>query len=157
MNPILYMLAGAAALAVAYGVFVGGRKFITAAASLTAAMAGIPKLIKAIVDNSEALNKFSGELEFLRTAVVGGSPNFGPGNPPLAQPPQGPQRPIPSWPGAPPGFPVYTPAPDAETDDTEVIDTTDAELVEQERLEEIRGQGFEAEPEGNPPGVTRDV
>ena len=157
MNPILYMLAGAAALAVAYGVFVGGRKFITAAASLTAAMAGIPKLIKAIAENSEALNKFSGELEFLRTTITGGSPNFGPENPPQAPGAADTRKPMPSWPGAPPGFPVYAPAPDAETTDTEVIDTTDAELVEQERLEEIRGQGFEAEPEGNPPGVTRDV
>ena len=150
MNPILYMLAGATALAVAYGVFIGGRKVIQTAASLTAALGGIPKLIKSIADNSEALNKFSGELEFLRTAMLGGSPNFAPDNPPS---PGAPPRPLPQFPGAPPFIPV----PDAAESDTDVIDTTDAELVEQENLEQIRGMGFEAEPEGNPPGIVKNV
>ena len=115
-------------------------------------MGGIPKLIKSIADNSEALNKFSGELEFLRTAMLGGSPNFGPENP--EQPGAASTRkPLPAFPGAPPFIPV----PDAAVDDTDVVDTTDAELVEQEKLEEIRGQGFEAEPLENPPGIVKNV
>lgn len=153
MNPLLYMLSGAAALAVAYGVIIGGRKAIRAASDLTAALGSIPKLIKSIADNSEALNKFSGELEFLRTAMLGGSPNFGPENLPPQPGPQTPRQPLPQFPGAPPFIPV----PDAEESDTLVIDTTDAELVEQEQLEEIRGKGFEAEPEGNPPGIVKNV
>jgi hypothetical protein len=151
MNPLLYMLSGAAALAVAYGVYVGGRKVVETARALTAALGGIPKLIKSIADNSEALNKFSGELEFLRTAMLGGSPNFGPENP--EAPPASPRRPLPQFPGAPP----FVPVPDAEESDTQVIDTTDEELVEQENLEQVRGMGFEAEPEGNPPGIVKNV
>lgn len=151
MNPILYMLAGAAALAVAYGCIMAGRKAGRAAKELTAALAGIPRLIKAIADNSEALNKFSGELEFLRTAMLGGSPNFGPDNP---EAPAAPRKPMVPFPGAPP---MFVPVPDAEESDTQVIETTDEEHVQQEQLEEIRGQGFEAEPEGNPPGIVKNV
>ena len=148
MNPLLYMLAGAAALAVAYGAIIVGRKAGRAARDLTSALAGIPRLIKAIADNSEALNKFSGELEFLRTAMVGGSPNFGPENP---EAPATTRKPLAPFPGAPPFIP------DATEDETLIIEQDDEALVQQEQLENVRGQGFEAEPETNPPGVTRDV
>lgn len=152
MNPILYMLSGAAALAAAAGLYIGGKKAFETASELVKALAVVPALVKAMMENSEALKRFSGELEFLRTAVVGGTPKFGPEQ-------QAEQRyvprgtPMPVYPGAPP----FMPAPDAEESDTVVVDTTDEEYAEQERLETVRGMGFEVEPLENPPGVERDV
>lgn len=151
MNPILYMLAGAAVLAVGIGLYLAGREALKAATALTAALAAIPKLMKSLADNSEALNKFSGELEFLRTAMVGGTPNIGPENPKETTAPQRPRTP---YPGAPPTF---VPVPDAEENETLVIDTTDQEYLDQETLENVRGMGFEAEPLENPPGVTKEI
>jgi hypothetical protein len=158
MNPLLYMLSGATALAVAYGVYWTAREFLSAGKSLTRAMSGIADLIESnkkmqagLHDTADQLRKLASELEFLRTAMIGGSPNFGPENP---EAPAAPRKPMVPFPGAPP---MFVPVPDAEESDTQVIDTTDEEHVQQEQLEEIRGQGFEAEPEGNPPGVVRNV
>ena len=109
-----------------------------------------------------ALNRFSGELEFLRTAMVGGTPEDGsqaqPGAP--AAPPKprgGPMAQFPEW----RPFVAAADVPDAEESDTEIIDTSDEELAEIEGIEQIRGQGHaagpEADPMKNPPGVTANV
>ena len=94
--------------------------------------------------------QFSGELEFLRKAMLGGTPNFGPENPARREP----RRDSRCLRGR---GPAVCSSPDAAESDTEVIETTDAELVEQENLEAIRGQGFEAEPIENPPGIVKNV
>jgi hypothetical protein len=51
--------------------------------------------------------------------------------------------------------------PDAEESDTEIVDTSDEDLVQIEQIEEIRGKGYaagpEADPMENPPGVTASV
>ena len=163
MNQILSGLAGAGALALAYGLVVMWRRTGKAAGDLIAAFQGIPQLVKSNLEVTAALHRFSGELEFLRTAMIGGTP-------PEAAPEAGETPPAPRTPsGKPlPQFPTWQPyvtavadVPDAEVSDTEVLEQDDAALVEQEQLEEIRGQGFaagpEADPTQNPPGVTAEV
>jgi hypothetical protein len=162
VNSILSGLAGAAILAASFGVFVLARKIGNGAKLLTAALNGIPQLVKSNMEVATALNRFSGELEFLRTAMLGGTPQEGTDGTPDAPPaPRGPAgRPIPSFPQWQP-FVAAVDVPDAEESDTVVTDTTDAEFVEQEQIETIRGQGFaagpEADPTENPPGVTANV
>lgn len=162
MNSILSGLAGAAILAAAFGVFVLARKIGAGAKQLTAAFSGIPKLVASNLEVASALNRFSGELEFLRTAMLGGTPEEGAQGTTAA--PAAPRRPQ----GGPiPTFPQWQPfvaavdVPDAEEGDTVITDTTDEELVEIENIEEIRGKGFAAGPEAdpleNPPGVTANV
>ncbi len=159
MNQILSGLAGAVILAVGYFSVVLARKIGKGATALTAALNGIPALVKTNQEVAKALNRFSGELEFLRTVVTGGNPEPAPGDVAPAPPkPRG--GPLPQFPAWIPS--IATPdVPDAEEADTEVIETTDEELVEQEQLDEIRGQGFaagpEADPTQNPPGVEASV
>jgi hypothetical protein len=163
MNSILSGLAGAAALALAYGLVIVWRKAGKTAGALVEAFHGIPQLVKSNLEVTAALHRFSGELEFLRTAMIGGTP-------PEAAPEAGEAAPAPRTPsGKPlPQFPTWQPyvaavadVPDAEIGDTEVLEQDDAALVEQEQLDEIRGQGFaagpEADPMHNPPGVEASV
>ena len=162
MNSILSGLAGAALLAASFGVFVLARRIGAGAKQLTEALSGIPKLVKSNDGVAAALNRFSGELEFLRTAMLGGTPEEGLQGPTAVPPaPRRPQGgPIPSFPQWQP-FVAATDVPDAEEGDTVITDTTDEELVEIENIEEIRGKGFAAGPEAdpleNPPGVTANV
>jgi hypothetical protein len=162
MNSILSGLAGAAILAASFGVFVLARKIGNGAKQLTAAFGGIPKLVASNLEVASALNRFSGELEFLRTAMLGGTPEDNAQGPTAAS--QAPRRPQ----GGPiPQFPTWQPfvaavdVPDAEESDTEIVDTSDEDLVQIEQIEEIRGKGFaagpEADPMENPPGVTANV
>jgi hypothetical protein len=162
MNQILSGLAGALILAALYGTLLLARKIGKGAAGLTAALNGIPQLVKSNMEVASALHRFSGELEFLRTAMLGGTPEAEPGAAasPTAQPrPRG--GPIPSFPQWQPFVAAPADIPDAEESDTEVIDTPDEEFVQQEQIDEIRGQGFaagpEADPTYNPPGVTANV
>jgi hypothetical protein len=163
MNSILSGLAGAAALALAYGLFLAWRKTGKAAGDLVAAFQGIPQLVKSNLEVTAALHRFSGELEFLRTAMIGGTPpEAAPeagGAPPAPRTPSG--KPLPQFPPWAPYVAVAADVPDAEVSDTEVLEQDDAALVEQEQLEEIRGLGFaagpEADPTQNPPGVEANV
>jgi len=163
MNSILSGLAGAGALALAYGLFVAWRKAGKAAGDLIEAFQGIPQLVKSNLEVTAALHRFSGELEFLRTAMIGGTPpEAAPeeGDAPAApRTPSG--KPLPKFPTWQPYVAVAADVPDAEVSDTEVLEQDDAALVEQEQLDEIRGQGFaagpEADPTQNPPGVTAEV
>lgn len=162
MNNILSGLAGAAILAAAFGVLVLARKIGNGAKQLTAALNGIPQLVKSNQQVAAALHRFSGELEFLRTVMTGGTPpaeEETPGTPTAPKGPSGrPIAPFPAWQTF-----VAAPAdvPDAEESDTEVIDTSDEDFVQQEQIDEIRGRGFaagpEADPMENPPGVTANV
>ena len=162
MNQILSGLAGAAVLALAYGLFVAWRKVGKAAGDLIAAFQGIPQLVKSNQEVAGALHRFSGELEFLRTAMIGGTPSDA--APEAGVGPQAPRtpsgKPLPSFPTWQP-YVAVTDVPDAEESDTEVIEQDDAALVEQEALDEIRGNGFaagpEADPMENPPGVVANV
>jgi len=163
VNSILSGLAGAGALALAYGLFLVWRKTGKAAGDLIAAFQGIPQLVKSNQEVAVALHRFSGELEFLRTAMIGGTPpEAAPeaGDAPAApRTPSG--KPLPQFPTWQPYVAAVADVPDAEVSDTEVLEQDDAALVEQEQLEEIRGQGFaagpEADPTQNPPGVTAEV
>jgi hypothetical protein len=160
MNNVLSGLAGAATLAVAYGVVVVCRKVAKAAGDLTAAFKGIPQLVKSNQDVANAMHRFSGELEFLRTAMIGGTPEAEPpGNAPAPAGPGG--RPIPSFPKWQPFVASQADAPDALESDTEVIEQDDEALTQQEAIDEIRDRGFaagpEADPTENPPGVTVSI
>jgi hypothetical protein len=162
MNQILSGLAGAVILAATYATFKLAWRIGKGASTLTAALGGIPKLVKSNQEVAVALHRFSGELEFLRTAMVGGTPGDGsqanPGAPAAPQNPRG--GPLPQFPAWAP-FVAATDVPDAEESDTEVIDTPDEELAEMEAIDLIRGQGHaagpEADPMENPPGVTAIV
>ena len=112
---------------------------------------------------SEQMKKLSEELKFLHTVVVGGTPEVDEsGQGPAATPLKPKAGPLPSFPAWQP-FVEAAPdlAPDAEESDTEIVDTTDAELAELEKVDEIRGRGFaagpEADPTQNPPGVEASV
>ena len=173
MNSILSGLAGAMLLATASGsawiLWKAWCLFSSLIKSFNKVSQGIYSLkmtneamLQGFADVSLQLRKLSGELEFLRTVMTSGAP-------PEAEPGAAPEAPGPRTPiGKPiPPFPQWQPfvaavdAPDAEESDTEVIDTTDEELVQQEQLDEIRGKGFaagpEADPMENPPGVTANV
>jgi hypothetical protein len=156
------MLAGAVTLALAFGIFLLAQKAWSAAKDLTAALRGIPQLVKSNQEVAKALHRFSGELEFLRTVMTGGTPPEGaqaqtgaPADP--QRPPAGAAAQFPQW----QPFVAVVDAPDAEESDTEIIDTPDEELAEIEGIEEIRGRGYaagpEADPMENPPGVVANV
>lgn len=160
MNSVLSGLVGAAILVVAYGVVVAWRKVAKAAGDLTAAFKGIPQLVKSNQEVANALHRFSGELEFLRTAMIGGTPEpETPGNPAAPAGPGG--RPIVPFPKWQPFVAATAEVPDALESDTEVIEQDDETLAQQEAIDEIRGRGFaagpEADPMENPPGVTANV
>lgn len=173
MNSILSGLAGAAILAALAGLvwltWKAWGVFRSLTQSFTRMSEGIQSLqqtngemLKAFVGVAVELRKLSGELEFLRTVMTGGTPPEA--APEAGAAPQAPRTPS----GKPlPQFPTWAPyvavtdVPDAEVGDTEVIEQDDAALVEQEKLEEIRGNGFaagpEADPTENPPGVEASV
>jgi len=163
VNNILSGLAGAAILAAAFGVFWLARKIGAGAKQLTSAFNGIPQLVKSNQEVATALHRFSGELEFLRTAMLGGvAPEAEPGEPGAAAGVPGPSRgPKPQFPQWQPFVAVPADVPDAEESDTDIIDTSDEEFIQQEQLEEVRGRGFaagpEADPTENPPGMTANV
>ena len=160
MNQILSGLAGAVILAAAYATFVLARRIGAGAKQLTAALNGVPKLVKSQQEVANALHRFSGELEFLRTAMIGGTPEpEAPGNPATPAGPGG--RPIVPFPKWQPFVAATAEVPDALESDTEVIEQDDEALAQQEAIDEIRGRGFaagpEADPMENPPGVTANV
>ena len=163
MNQILSGLAGALILAGLYFTVVLSRKIGKGATALTAALQGIPALVKSNREVAASLNRFSGELEFLRTVMTGGTPpESEPGAPAAAAVPTGPSgKPIPQFPSWQPFVAAPADAPDAAESDTEIIDTPDEELAEMEAIDLIRGQGHaagpEADPMENPPGVTANV
>ena len=172
MNQILSGLAGAAILAAAYGLFWLARKVWrvcdSLAQSFTRISDGLQSLQKTNSEMQDGFREVSlqlkqliDELAFLRTVVTGPPPEAEPG---ATQPPAAPRtpsgKPIPPFPAWQP-FVAAVDVPDAEESDTQVIDTTDAELVEMEQIDTIRGQGHaagpEADPMENPPGVTANV
>ena len=174
MNSILSGLAGAGILAVAAGLgwlaWKAWGLFRSLTQSFTRMSDGIAglrvtngEMLKGFGEVAVQLRKLSGELEFLRTVMVAGTP-------PEAEPEAGEAAPAPRTPSGKtlPQFPSWQPyvavaadVPDAEVSDTEVLEQDDAALVEQEQLDEIRGQGFaagpEADPTSNPPGVEANV
>ena len=162
MNSILSGLAGAVILATSYGVLLLARRIGKGASALTAAMEGIPQLVRSNMEVAKSMQKFSVELEFLRTAMVGGTPEEGVQGaqttaPAPARPRGGPVAQFPTW----QPFVAAADVPDAEESDTDIVDTSDEELAEMEALDESRSKGFaagpEADPMENPPGVTANV
>jgi hypothetical protein len=172
MNQAFGYIIEAIVIAAAYGLFWLMRKVWLGLKSLSQSFTRISDGLQSLQQtNGEMLEGFKevslqlkqliDELAFLRTVVTGTPPEAEPGatQPPVA--PRGPGgKPIPSFPAWQP-FVAAVDVPDAEESDTQVIDTTDAELVEMEQIDTIRGQGFaagpEADPTQNPPGVTAEV
>lgn len=105
--------------------------------------------IKAIADSNRELVETSRmvatELQLLRSLMAANVQPQAPGQDPReGEAPPTPPRPRPPFPMAPAD--LYREAPDAEESDTVITDTTDEQLVEMEKLEEIRKQGYEADP-----------
>jgi hypothetical protein len=173
VNSILSGLAGALILACTTGFIYLLLKAWKGLAALTASFQKVSDGLQAakvhyfsmsheLSNVSLQLKKLSGELEFLRTMMTAGAPpEAEPGAPENPAAPRGPSgKPIPQFPTWQP-FVASVDVPDAAESDTEIIDTSDEELVQQEQLDEIRGNGFaagpEADPMENPPGVTANV
>ena len=171
---VVGMLTGAAILAATLGVLWLGKEFWRGCSALTESFNRISDgigslkmtnsaMLEGFADVSIQLKKLVGELEFLRTVMTGGTPpGAEPGAPAASAAPTGPSgKPIPQFPSWQPFVAAPADAPDAAESDTEIIDTADEELAEQEMIDEIRGQGFaagpEADPTENPPGVTASV
>jgi hypothetical protein len=174
MNPILSGVFGAAIFALMCCAFFGVWKMWILFKSLISSFEKVGDGIQSLKatnesmlagyhEVSEQMKKLSEELKFLHTVVVGGAPEVDEsGQGPAATPLKPKAGPLPSFPSWQP-FVAAAPdlAPDAEESDTEIIDTTDDELAELEKVDEIRGRGFaagpEADPTQNPPGVEANV
>lgn len=150
MNQVFYMLEGAAYLG---GAIVAGFitiKTVAFGRLLIASLAGIPKLV-------ESNQRVSDEIaELVRLLQAPLTPNFGvdpnsdvPAQPRTALPP----RPTQPW-------DTFTPVTyEAGEDETDVIDTSEADLAAYEQLDELKARGIEVEDDldKNPPGVEAHV
>jgi hypothetical protein len=161
MSGVEGLLIGIAATVIGCVLVFGIRKTWQVAETLSASLKAIPELVKAIRQLIAGFQRmttiaetFSQELQYLRGVAAQQSPNFGveqqvpmgiPGAPPTVPP-------FPSMP-----IDRFRAVPDAEVEDTdmEVLKQTDAELVEIERLENLRQQGIVTEDfTETEPGVT---
>ncbi len=146
MNQYFYMLEGAAALAAGVGIGMGLRKAWQLAQQVVKALSGIPKLI-------ESNQVVADRLELLTNILTGQQPVQNLESPGQPQP----RAPLPPRPSS---YERFVPVTyEAEENETEVIDTTEAELAAYEELDEIRARGFTVEEDldKNPPGVTAEV
>lgn len=150
------MFWGALAAVGAFGLYVAGKKAVDTSQKLVDGLSGIGKMVdqnQHLADNSLMV---ATELQLLRSIMQGAAP------PQPAQyggaeqdPSEGASQPKPPTPRP---FPV---APmdmyEAVPEDTEIEETDDARMVAYERLEELRQQGIESDPEELQDGVVRQV
>lgn len=155
MNDTAEILGGAAIGAfvtlAGVAIWLGIRKTWMLGQSVGKSLSSVSKLIESQERFMESNQRVSERLELLVAILSGQSPLQT-----LESPPQGyqaeaqrPSRPTPPW----------AQAPDAEDSDTEVYDTSEADLVAYEQLEELKARGIEVEEDldHNPPGVTAHV
>jgi len=154
----LTMLYGALTAALGYGIFLAVKKTSAATRELVAGLAGIGHIAETNQKLVESSLMVATELQMLRSSIVSNvAPQAGNDEEPPAP---GPVR-VPRHPFPPPNFDIYkTFVPDtaeAAPEDTEITDTSDAQLAEMEAIEEIRLQGFEADPEELHEGIVRQA
>lgn len=139
----LSMLWGALAAAGAYGVYLAGKKAAEASRELVVGIQGIGEIVKGNKALEESSRMVATELQLLRSVVSATQQAeevpYG-GNQEQVEPLKT-RRPFPK-----PNFDIYTQAPDATEEDTDIVDTSDEKLAEYEKIEELRQQGIEADP-----------
>jgi hypothetical protein len=106
--------------------------------------------LKSIAGFDQAIHKLTDiasqvviELQLLRATVTANLEQGGVDAPEAEAPSASrpPRAPYPS-----PPMSMYRPVPNAKVEDTEVVDTSDETYAQLERLEEVRQQGYEADP-----------
>ena len=150
MTQWVSMLEGAALMAAGAAIWLVGRKVWMFGHSLLAAFSGIPRLI-------ESNQRVADRLEIVVALLSGQNPlqNLEPQAEGYTPPQQGPMPPRPNRP-----WDTFTPVSyEATPEETDVVDTTEAELAAYEQLEELKARGIEVEEDldHNPPGITANV
>ena len=152
MSPFDYMLLGALALAALYCLFLAIRKTWLVATSMDEALRTVPPILKALQDLVDAARGLQKEFQIMRHIATGDqpTPNFGV----EATPGAGTEQPeIPQYPKPPfEMYPIQTVVPDAKPEDTQVFAPTDAEVAEEEKLENLIDAGLAYREEVQPPG-----
>ena len=155
MTPLDYILVGALGVVALYFIAKTIRRTWAVAVSMEEALRAIPPILEAARNLVAVARDFLRELQLMRTIATGGpTPNFGVEtetggeHPEPAQPKLSVEWPKPPW----EMYPVKTDAPDAKKDDTVVIAQDDAEMAEEEKLENLIDAGLayreEVQPEG---------
>jgi hypothetical protein len=150
------MLLGMGIMAAGYAIFVLVKNAVALVKQLIKAMIGVGELVQTNKQIVSVGVQVVTELQMLRSIFAASAPTpqvevqtaagvsagrTGPGMAPF---------PPPIWDNF---VPVKY---EAEPDETEVIETTDAQFVEQERIEGIRELGFEPEVDEPQPWVVKD-
>lgn len=151
---VLGVLACAVAGLAVFGVIVVVRKAAEVANSLIAGLSAIPQLKESNESLVKVVISFRDEVRAFRTVALGQPelvPEFGPEN----QPPQSTRTPAPFPAPAFDRFPVE--AADATREDSQVIAPTDAEMVEFERVENLRNMGIQVEEPEPGTGIGAEV
>lgn len=151
---VLGVLACAVAGLAVFGVIVVVRKAAEVANSLIAGLSAIPQLKESNESLVKVVISFRDEVRAFRTVALGQPelvPEFGPEN----QPPQGTRTPAPFPAPAFDRFPVEVP--DATRGDSQIIASTDAEMAEFERVENLRNMGIEVEEPELGTGIGAEV
>ena len=148
-------LVGALAVVVLYFAVKTIREFWGMMKSLTAALKAVPNILDAMRDVRDVARDFLRELQLMRTIATGGpAPNFGVDQGEVEEHPAPAQPRTPAeWPKPPfDMYPIKREAPDAEKDDTVVFAQNEADMAEEERLENLIDAGLayreEVQPEG---------
>ncbi len=141
----LTMLWGALAAAGAYGLFLAGKKAMETSRDLVSGLQGIGKIAEANQKLVETSSAVAIELQLLRSTIMGANPA------PAVEEDQGtvaePARPKPTqYPFPAPNMDFYANAPDAAVEDTTIDETDDAQMKQNEDIEAVRQQGYEADP-----------
>ena len=154
MNPILSAVLGAVAVASAYGISMAVRKTWRLMEGLAAGSRAASDLAGTMRELLQTGKEIAAAVQTLNLALTGGYVQ------PAAQvaSTEKQRQPLPPFPGAPPVYPVSY---EASLEETDIVSTTDEELAELERVDEIRDKGFSVENDesvvSQPPGVTKDA
>jgi hypothetical protein len=143
---------GSITLAVLAGVFgtiglataiYGGWRLTLASRELISGLKGIGKIAESNKELVETSRQVATELQLLRSLMAANAGEPGKQDPREGEAPPSPPRPRVPFPT--PGFEMGRIIPDAVVSDTDIVDTTDDQLVALERLEELRLQGYDAD------------
>jgi hypothetical protein len=161
---VFSMFCGALATVAAYGLFKAGKWTTVAVENLTTGLGAIAPMAYQNQKLTEASLQVATELQLLRSVVAGNTPAEQTEDPEEDASGGTTAAPRPKKPDPFPPAPLSMfrtvappPAPDATEEDTEIEDTPDERMVAYERLEELRQQGIEADPEELQDGLLGQV
>jgi hypothetical protein len=131
------------------------RKTWVVAQSMEVALKAVPSAVAAIQELVSVAREFQRELSYLRAVATGQSPNFGEdsaeeGEAPVSSPRVPAPYPAPVF----ERFAVKPEPADAMMEDTVIIDSTDEEMAEIEKIDNLRRMGLvHDDPDFKPKGV----